>query len=257
MEVPARILIVDDEPGVIAALERCFSDAPYRLLTAASAVEGLALLRQQGGCALVISDYRMPGMDGVTFLQQVMRHWPAAGRMILSAYTDAEILLAAVNQGRVHRFLTKPWKNDTLLTEVAALLQEIDSLDAVRREVEALVRRNELLAATNLQLQQLLDNLLKAVRSQYGAGKIPADAAPAFPSPCSGQLAGLSGREQQVLARMAAGRRPKETAQELGISIKTVSTYKQRLAEKLGCRSDAELIACALRHRLQPRPDNM
>ena len=240
---PIRILCVDDEPGVLSAVSRCFMETPYEVLTALSGNEGLELLRQVGPVDLVISDFRMPGMNGVEFLQQVMKRWPATRRVILSAYTDSEILLAAVNEGRVHRFFTKPWSNERLLSEVAGLLKETTALEVVKSEVEALVKRNQLLAATNDKLQNLLDELLRTVRAENStlSGVLP-DAA--------NILAPLSRREQQILKLLARGQRPKEIATDLGINIKTVSTYKIRLFEKLGFNNDSDLISFAIRHQL-------
>lgn len=243
-----RILIVDDEPGVLSAVSRCLLDTPHEVRTAASGHEALALLHEQPA-DLIVSDFRMPGMDGAAFLQQVMKLWPDTKRIILSAYTDSAILLAAVNEGRVHRFLTKPWQNETLLAAVDELLHETDVLNTVRQEVEELVKRNQVLAATNDQLQTLLNGLLQAVRTE--------NAIPATPEHHQGTqqdatavaiLKTLSGRERQILERIASGQRPKEIAANLNISIKTVCTYKARLFDKMGFANEAALITFAVKH---------
>lgn len=244
-----KLLIVDDEQSVLSAVSRCLLESPYRVLTAASAAEGLALLQTTGGVDLVIADFRMPGMNGVAFLQQVMKSWPDTRRVILSAYTDTEILLSAVNEGRVHRFLTKPWKNTELLATIEELLQETDQLAAVRHEVEELVQRNQVLASTNDQLQILLNELLKTVRSE-NAAHLLIDERAADASTRLQALKTLSDRELQILKRIAVGQRPKEIAQDLAISIKTVSTYKLRLFDKMSFRNDADLITFANRHNL-------
>lgn len=83
-----KILAVDDEQSVLHSIARCFLDTPYELLTALSGAQALELLEQHGPVDLVISDFRMPGMNGVEFLQRVMAGWPETKRMILSAYTD-------------------------------------------------------------------------------------------------------------------------------------------------------------------------
>lgn len=140
-------------------------------------------------------------------------------------------------------FFTKPWSNERLLSEVADLLQETTALEVVKNEVEALVKRNQLLAATNDKLQNLLDELLRTVRAENsGLSSVVPETASA--------LAPLSRREQQILKRLALGQRPKEIATDLGINIKTVSTYKSRLFEKLGFNSDSDLITFAIRHQL-------
>lgn len=247
-----HILVVDDEPGVLSAVSRCLLDTPYTVLTASSGFEGLEMLHQNGGVDLVISDFRMPGMNGVEFLQQVMKQWPDTRRVILSAYTDSEILLAALNEGRVHRFLTKPWKNELLLAEIDGLLREIDELFRVRQEVEELVHRNQILAKTNDQLNALLNELLKAVRTENSAQQNPSVFATSIAEEVE-TLRSLSGRELQILKCLANGQRPKEIAQNLSLSIKTVSTYKLRLYTKMGFTSEASLIRFSLKHKLIPR----
>lgn len=243
-----RLLIVDDEPNVLSAVSRCFLDTPYDVFTALSGHAGLQLLQQHGGAELIISDYRMPGMNGVEFLQQAVRQWPDSKRILLSAYPDTDILLTALNQGLAHRFITKPWDNQQLTCVVNELLNEIDILTSVRQEVEELVKRNQILASTNDQLQALLNDLLKAVRSENAV-------TPAADNTRQLQMLNiLSDRERQILQRLASGQRPKEIAQDLGISIKTVSTYKFRLFEKMGFSSEAALITFAIKHTLLPAP---
>ena len=244
-----RILVVDDEQSVLSAVSRCLLDTQFEILTASSGANGLEQLQIHGGVDLVISDFRMPGMNGVEFLQQVMKHWPDTKRVILSAYTDSEILLSAVNEGRVHRFLTKPWKNEILLAEIDELLRETDALFIVRQEVENLVQRNQVLASTNDQLHTLLNELLKAVRTensvQQNVGTLAASVSEEVYA-----LRSLSERELQILKCLAIGQRPKEIAQNLSINIKTVSTYKLRLYVKMGFRSEADLITFSIKHNL-------
>lgn len=243
-----RILVVDDETSVLNAVSRSLHDTSYDVLTACSGREALTILQQQGAVDLVLSDFRMPGMNGVELLQQVMALWPDTKRVILSAYTDSETLLAAVNEGRVHRFLTKPWDNQQLLSDIRALLEEKNVIEKVRDEVEALVQRNQLLAETNDKLQILLSELLKTVRSENSA-RLHADIGLELQAGQDAMMA-LSKREQQILLRLAKGQRPKEIAVDLKINIKTVSTYKLRLFAKLGFSNDSDLIGFAIRHRL-------
>jgi len=249
MRINPRILIVDDEQSVLKSVSRCFLDTPYEVFTAVSGNEALELLQQQGPVDLVISDFRMPGINGVEFLRQVMKRWPDTKRVILSAYTDSDILLSALNEGRVHRYVTKPWKNELLLEVVKALLDEKDVLCMVRQEVEALVQRNQVLASTNDQLQILLNELLKTVRSENSAQANPGGLA-AHLSHEMQAIRLLSARELQILKCLAVGLRPKEIAQDLAINIKTVSTYKLRLYGKMGFKSEADLITFAIRHNL-------
>jgi DNA-binding NtrC family response regulator len=106
--VTARILLLDDEENVLRALCRVFNAEPYIVETFTSAEEAL----YRAGEVLfhlAISDYRMPEIDGVTFLSRFKVKQPDAMRLILSAYTDLNALLGAINDVEVYRFISKPW----------------------------------------------------------------------------------------------------------------------------------------------------
>jgi two-component system NtrC family sensor kinase len=108
-----KILCVDDEPNVLNALRRLFMDDQYTMLTATSARDGLELLGQNN-VQIVISDYRMPNMNGVEFLKEVRKRWPDTIRIVLSGYADAASVVSAVNEGQIYKFVPKPWNDDEL-----------------------------------------------------------------------------------------------------------------------------------------------
>ena len=134
---PYRLLLVDDEPGVLRALTRVFRQEAYEVLTAANAVEGLACLRAQT-IHLVISDYLMPGMNGAEFLKQVKQLSPDTLRIMLTGHADTGAVMGAINEGAVYKFILKPWNDDDLRITVALALEQFD-----------LVRRNRALASEN------------------------------------------------------------------------------------------------------------
>lgn len=111
------LLLVDDEPGVCSALSRMLRRDGYRILTAASGSEGLDLLAINA-VQVIISDQRMPGMSGTEFLNTVKQLYPDTVRIILSGYTDLEVVTESVNRGAVFKFLTKPWDDDLLRDQV-------------------------------------------------------------------------------------------------------------------------------------------
>ncbi|MFH7319845.1 EAL domain-containing protein [Desulfurivibrio sp. D14AmB] len=137
------LLIVDDEPHVLSALQRLFSDEGYRVLAAADAAEGLRLLAENR-VQVIISDQRMPGMSGIEFLSRVKDIYPDTVRMILSGYADLETVVEAVNEGALYKFLAKPWKNKLLLAHVedaflyheAIIMPRYQGGDRGPREVE-------------------------------------------------------------------------------------------------------------------------
>lgn len=118
-----KILCVDDEPLVLEGLTRHFRRR-YDVLAATSAAAGLELLRQNEDVAVVISDMRMPGMDGAGFLSHARQIAPQAIRMLLTGQSDLSAAIAAVNEGQIFRFLAKPCSPAALIFAVAAAVQQ-------------------------------------------------------------------------------------------------------------------------------------
>ena len=116
------ILIVDDEPNVLSSLRRLFRDEEYAIFTAAGAGEGLRILEHEP-VEIVISDYRMPDVNGVEFLSEVCKRWPDTVRIVLSGYADASVIAAAINEGQVFKFVAKPWNNDELKASVVRAIE--------------------------------------------------------------------------------------------------------------------------------------
>jgi DNA-binding NtrC family response regulator len=116
------ILCVDDEPRVLDGL-RLTLRRGFDVLTAASGAEGLAMLIRMAGAAVVISDMRMPGMDGAAFLTQVKEQWPESTRLLLTGETGCDAAVAAVNEGLIFRFLTKPCTPEKLIAAVEAAVR--------------------------------------------------------------------------------------------------------------------------------------
>ena len=107
------ILCVDDESGVLNSLRRSLRKEDYKVLTANSGSEGLALMDEQP-VHVVISDQRMPKMTGTEFLQEVKSRFPQAVRVILSGYAEIHAIIDSINKAEVYRFLPKPWDDDEL-----------------------------------------------------------------------------------------------------------------------------------------------
>lgn len=126
----ARILLLDDEPHVLSAIKRCLRRGLGPDVHIEDTVEpGDALSKLKGtSFSVVISDYRMPDMTGVEFLEFVRSIQPQAVRMILSASADAEVLMQAVNNAEVFRYVLKPWDDHILVGHVRAALERFEQL---------------------------------------------------------------------------------------------------------------------------------
>jgi CheY-like chemotaxis protein len=119
----ARVLCVDDEPNVLAGLTLHLRRR-YDLETATSGAVGLDALRRRPDTAVVVSDMRMPGMDGAAFLRAVREVAPDATRVLLTGHADLTSAITAVNEGQLFRFLTKPCPPAALLVAVAAAAEQ-------------------------------------------------------------------------------------------------------------------------------------
>ena len=148
----ATLLMVDDEPSVLSALRRLFRAQGYRLLQATSGADGLALLREQK-VDLVISDMRMPEMDGARFLEAVRAHDVGIVRILLTGYADIGSTIAAINRGEIHRYVAKPWDDQDILLLVQDALQRRE-LEQAHARLQALTQsQNEELKALNQHLE--------------------------------------------------------------------------------------------------------
>ena len=114
---PRTLLLVDDEPSILAALRRLLRRDGLRILCAGSAAEGMQLLALND-VQVIVSDQRMPHMNGTEFLGCVKEMHPSTIRIILTGYTELQSVTDAVNRGAVYRFLTKPWDDAMLLEHV-------------------------------------------------------------------------------------------------------------------------------------------
>jgi response regulator RpfG family c-di-GMP phosphodiesterase len=115
----ATVLCVDDESRVLEGLTLHLR-RDFEIHTALSGEEGMQKLKELGGTAVVVSDMRMPGMDGATFLKRVMRTYPDTTRILLTGETGREAAVSAVNEGQIFRFLTKPCPPDHLKAAIEA-----------------------------------------------------------------------------------------------------------------------------------------
>lgn len=117
------ILIVDDEVNILKTLRRVLKDDKYVIFTAQSAEEGLKLLEKEK-IDLIISDQKMPGMEGLEFLEKTIENYPDIIRIILSGHADVHDAIRAINNGCVYKFIVKPWNNEELKITVKRALEQ-------------------------------------------------------------------------------------------------------------------------------------
>jgi two-component system NtrC family sensor kinase len=166
MEESTRILCVDDDQNVLRSLTRLFLDDPYEILTAPSGAEGLLILDRSGTVPVVISDFRMPGMNGVEFLSEVRKRWPDTVRIVLSGYADTGAIVSAINEGQIYKFVAKPWNEHELKVTVINALERYDLGRRNRELAEELRRKNGELKGLNRDLERLVAERTAALTMQ-------------------------------------------------------------------------------------------
>ncbi len=152
---PPTILCVDDEANILSSLRRLFRPAGYRVLVAEGGAAGLEMLEaEQGEVDLVISDMRMPAMDGAHFLAEVRQRWPGILRILLTGYADIESTIAAINEGQIYRYISKPWNDGEVLLTVREALERQALLHETARLEALTARQNEELKVLNAGLEE-------------------------------------------------------------------------------------------------------
>jgi response regulator RpfG family c-di-GMP phosphodiesterase len=118
-----KILFVDDEPNILQSIQRQLRNR-FTLQTAGSGDEALRILKEEGPFSVIVSDMRMPGMNGVELLSRVKDSYPETVRLMLTGNADQETAMEAVNDGQIFRFLTKPCPQATFITSLALALRQ-------------------------------------------------------------------------------------------------------------------------------------
>ncbi len=138
-----KILVVDDETANLQKLRRTLIDR-YTVLAAASGREALELIGLNAGIAVIIADQRMPDMTGVELLRQTLQLLPDAIRIILTGYTDVDVLMEAINSCKVYRYVVKPWDPPDLLMTVERGIEAYRLSQENARFRKELIRRERL-----------------------------------------------------------------------------------------------------------------
>ena len=164
----ATLLCVDDEQNILSALRRLFRHDGYRVLTAISGDAGIKLLESEQ-VDLVISDMRMPEMDGARFLEVVSSRWPDTSRILLTGHADITSTIEAINQGQIFRYISKPWDDQDVRLIVRHALEH-KQLERDKRRLEALTRRqNEELRELNAGLEARVEERTVELRLAHDA----------------------------------------------------------------------------------------
>lgn len=156
------VLLVDDEESILNSLRRLLRGQPYDVVLATSGAQALEIMATRP-IDLVMSDARMPGMDGATLLAEVHRLYPATSRILLTGYADLTTIIKAINDGQIHRYISKPWNDEELQLVLQQTLEHQRLERLARDQTEQLKLLNATLekrvAARTAELQQTADML--------------------------------------------------------------------------------------------------
>lgn len=155
------VLCVDDEQNILSALKRLLRKEPYRLLTAGSGPQGLTMM-DENEVHVVVSDQRMPGMNGTEFLKEVKTNHPDVLRIILTGYTEVDSITAAINEGSVYKFFLKPWNDHNLKLEIRQAVEQYALMETNKQLHETVIAQNDELKQINERLEETV-----AERTQF------------------------------------------------------------------------------------------
>ena len=166
-----RVLLVDDEPNVLASLRRQLHKEKFDIHTAQNGFDALEIVHNSDAFAVIVSDYHMPGMNGLEFLLQTQLISPDTSRVVLTGNTDIKVALDAINRGNLFRFLLKPSSPDVFLLTVKAgieqyrlilnereLMNELSTMQHIDRQLN-----------TNLDVRKTMSITLEWALDQSGA----------------------------------------------------------------------------------------
>ena len=162
---PNTILIVDDEENIHKTLGRLLENG-YRMCFADSGLKGLEVKKRED-IHLVVSDHRMPGMDGIKFLNEVRKISPDTIRIMLTGYADVDLAIKAINEDEVFRFITKPWNNIELLCIIKQGIQHYNLQKELERLNKLIQSQNTKLKEWNFKLEQKVAEQMKHIRDLF------------------------------------------------------------------------------------------
>lgn len=148
-----KMLLVDDEESILSSLRRLLRGQPYDVLIATSGAQALEIMAQHS-IDLIMTDARMPNMDGATLLGHIHQRYPATTRILLTGYADLPTIIKAINDGQIHRYISKPWNDEEMLLTLRQALAHQHSERERLRLVQLTREQNDQLKTLNSTLEK-------------------------------------------------------------------------------------------------------
>ncbi len=150
------ILILDDEPLITQTLKSLLEEVDSVNVTALNSPEKAVSALGERSYSVVISDFLMPGMDGISFLKKVRELQPGASRILLTGYADKQNAIRSINEVGLYQYVEKPWDNESLLLVLRNALERASLIEELDRKMQSLTEKDR-------SLGELRDRLLKAI----------------------------------------------------------------------------------------------
>jgi len=157
MDKKGRVLFVDDEEMILNTLKRVFRISEFDAFFASSATEAMKILSEKGAVDVIVTDYRMDEVDGITLLQLIKDKYPETYRIIITGYPDLEMMQHAVNGAGVFRIILKPWKDSELKEAINAAFEQGKLLQENRLLFELNTEQNRELKKLNERLIEVVE----------------------------------------------------------------------------------------------------
>jgi response regulator RpfG family c-di-GMP phosphodiesterase len=161
-----KILVIDDEQNIINALRRVLRKEGYQIIFANSAEEGLTILNREK-ISLVLSDQKLPGIQGTELLKMVKEKYPDTVRMLLTGCVDISIAQEAINKGQIFKFIIKPWDNEDLRATIKLGIENYKLKLENIRLLKQIQQQNVELMNFNKTLEEQVANRTKELTFTY------------------------------------------------------------------------------------------
>jgi DNA-binding NtrC family response regulator len=150
------ILILDDEPLITQTLQALLAEVDSVNVTALNSPEKAVAALGERSYSVVISDFLMPGIDGISFLKKVREMQPRASRILLTGYADKQNAIRSINEVGLYQYIEKPWDNQSLLLVLRNALERASLIEELDSKMQRLTEKDR-------SLGELRDRLLKAI----------------------------------------------------------------------------------------------
>lgn len=157
------VLCVDDEANILSSMKRLLHKQPYKVLLADSGAKAIELIKTEK-IHLIISDMKMPAMSGAQLLEKIASAMPDCYRILLTGFADMASVIEAVNKGKIHRYLQKPWDNDELIASIDEGLNLVSLKEENHRLTHLISKQNKQLKLLNQSLDEKVQLRTKQIR---------------------------------------------------------------------------------------------